>query len=182
MHWPSADSIRLLILDVDGVLTDGRLTMPETTGPIKEFHVLDGGGLRIWRDSGRKTAILTARNSPVVARRAEELRIDQLEQGFDDKLAGYEVIRERLRVDEGAVAYVGDDFLDLAPMRRCGFPVAVANASAEVKRAARYVTGRPGGGGAVREVVQYLLGLTGEWSDLLGHYDATARRAGTEGA
>ena len=164
------DSIRLLILDVDGVLTDGRLVVVESGELIKSFHVLDGGAIRLWQETGRQVGLLTARTSPAVARRASELGIELIEQGIDEKLIGYERIRASAGVDDAGVCYVGDDFLDLAPMRRCGYPVAVANAAPEVKRAASYVTARPGGSGAVREVVRHLLTRAGEWTRLLDKY------------
>ncbi len=164
------DLIQLLILDVDGVLTDGRLVMPESGGLVKAFHVLDGGAIRLWQESGRRVGLLTARRSPVVDRRAAELGVALIEQGSDDKLAGYRAMCAQAGVPDEGVCYVGDDFLDLAPLRRCGYPVAVANAAPEVKRVARYVTERPGGSGAVREVVRHLLVRVGAWAGLLRGY------------
>ncbi|MBN1341811.1 MAG: HAD hydrolase family protein [Phycisphaerae bacterium] len=163
-------SIQLLVLDVDGVLTDGRLLMVENAGLIKAFHVLDGGAIRLWRESGRDVAILTARRSPAVAQRANELGIEHVLQGFDDKLSGYERLCRELGASDESICYVGDDFLDLRPMQRCGYPVAVASAAPEVKRVAAYVTGRSGGAGAVREVVQHLLSRAGQWNDLVDKY------------
>lgn len=162
--------IELLILDVDGVLTDGRLVLTESGDLIKTFHVLDGGGIRLWRESGRQVALVTARSSPAVARRAGELAIELIEQGQDNKLVGYEAVCRRAGVADEAVCYVGDDFLDLGPMRRSGYPAAVANAAPEVKRAASYVTERPGGAGAVREIVRHLLVRDGQWRRVTAPY------------
>jgi len=162
--------IRLLILDVDGVLTDGRLVMAESGEVTKRFHVLDGAGVRLWRESGRQVAILTARTSPVVSRRAAELGIEVVHQGSEDKLSGYEAICRKMDVADAEVCYVGDDILDLAAMRRSGYPVAVANACSEAKRIASYVTVCTGGTGAVREVVRHLLNRSGEWVGLLTGY------------
>lgn len=166
----STEALRLLILDVDGVLTDGRITMAESGDLIKAFHTLDGGAIRLWTESGRRVALLSARRSPAVERRAAELGVELIEQGFDAKLIGYEAILGRAGVGDGAACYMGDDFLDIPPMRRCGYPVAVANAAAEVKRIAAYVTERPGGAGAVRQVVRHLLSRTGEWQALVAKY------------
>lgn len=165
-----ADDIRLLILDVDGVLTDGRLVMTEGGDGIKGFHVVDGGAIRLWRESHRRVGWLTARDSLAVSRRASELEIDWVEQGSDNKLVGYEAVCRKAGVGDAQVCYVGDDFLDVGPMRRCGYPVAVANATPEVKRIAAYVTEHPGGAGAVREVVRHLLIRAGCWGVVLARY------------
>ncbi len=157
-------NIQLLILDVDGVLTDGRLVVTDNGEVIKGFHVLDGCAIRLWRESGREIALLTARISPAVARRADELGISLVEQGHDPKLTGYDAICRKSGIADGDVCYVGDDLLDLEPMRRCGYPVAVANAAAEVKRVAAYVTERSGGAGAVREVIRHVLMSLGQWN------------------
>ena len=163
-------SIQFLVLDVDGVLTDGRLVLADDGSLVKAFHVLDGGAIRLWRESGREVALLTARQSPAVSERARELGIGHVLQGFDDKLSGYERLCGELCALDDTVCYVGDDLLDLRPMARCGYPVAVANAAAEVKRIASFVTRRPGGAGAVRDVVQHLLGRAGEWNQLVDKY------------
>jgi len=170
--WAVDDLIELLILDVDGVLTDGRLVLTESGDLIKAFHVLDGGGIRLWCEAGRQVALVTARTSPAVDRRAAELGIELVEQGRDEKLIGYESVRRQAGVADEAVCYLGDDFLDLPPMRRCGYPAAVANAAPEVKRAAAYVTECPGGSGAVREIVRHLLVRDGQWRDVLAAHRA----------
>ena len=167
-----ATAIELLILDVDGVLTDGRLfpapqpsEVPELSG--KAFHVQDGHAIKLWQRCGYQTAILSGRDSPYVTSRARELGIGWCRTGADDKLSAYVQLIESAAYIDAAVAYVGDDLPDLRPMARCGFPVAVANAVPAVKQAAAYVTRRAGGSGAVAEVVELLLRRQKRWSRAL---------------
>lgn len=155
--------INVLVLDVDGVLTDGTLMYSESGTQIKTFHVHDGHALKLWQQAGHRAAILSARESPVVKRRAAELGVQHVEQGCADKEAGYLRLLERLDASDEAVCYIGDDAPDLGPMRRCAFSVAPANAVAAVKRAARYVTRRSGGSGAVAEVIELMLRKQGLW-------------------
>lgn len=154
-----AHPIRLIILDVDGVLTGGELPYGVEGCTEKTFHVQDGGAIRRWHDAGGVTAIISGRHSPAVSRRAEELGICLLAEGVSDKLPAYEDFMRRTGMRDEDICYVGDDLLDLPPMRRCGLPVAVANALPQVKRAAALVTRRRGGEGAVAEVVSRLLRL-----------------------
>jgi 3-deoxy-D-manno-octulosonate 8-phosphate phosphatase (KDO 8-P phosphatase) len=156
-------TVSLLILDVDGVLTDGRLAFDAQGQTVKTFHVRDGGALRLWKQAGGRTALLSSRASPAVARRAEELGIDAVVQGANDKLSAYDSLCRRFGVGDAEVCYVGDDLVDLAVMRRCGLPIAVADAAAAVKRQADFVTRRGGGRGAVAEVVERLLRRNGQW-------------------
>ena len=163
-------NIELLVLDVDGVLTDGRIVLDDTGREMKSFHVRDGMGIKLWHISGRTTAIITARNSEVVTRRAAELGIGHVFQGCSDKKFVLSRLLEKLKLDVSRTAYIGDDLPDLAVMRTCGFPVAVADAAEEVKKAAKLVTSRPGGRGAVREATEYILHEAGEYSRLLEKY------------
>lgn len=158
-------AISLFILDVDGVLTDGRLVSRETGEPAKAFFVQDGCAIKRWQRAGGKVAILSGRAETAVQRRAEELGIECLRTGVSDKLAGYEAILAETNRSDEAVAYVGDDLPDIPPMRRCAFPVAVADASPTVKRAAAYVTRRDGGKGAVAEVMELILRKRGQWTN-----------------
>ncbi len=162
-------SIELLILDVDGVLTDGRIvTGPEGEGS-KKFHVQDGCAIKLWQRCGGVVAILSGRGGSGVTQRAAELGIELVHTGVADKLAGYEAILESAGRGDEAVGYVGDDLPDLAPMTRARFSVAVADAVPAVKRAADYVTRLGGGRGAIAEVVELLLRKQKRWSrDLLG--------------
>ncbi len=164
--------ISLLILDVDGVLTDGSLPFDRDGNTVKAFFVRDGSALKMWREAGGKVALLTGRESPAVATRARELGIEAVVQGAADKLAGYESLKKRFNVDDAAVCYVGDDWPDLVPMSRCGLPVAVADATPTVKRAAKLITNRPAGRGAAAEVVERLLRHAGCWDEMLSKVGA----------
>jgi YrbI family 3-deoxy-D-manno-octulosonate 8-phosphate phosphatase len=154
-------------LDVDGVLTDGTLLMDDEGRQWRGFHIQDGLGIRMWRETGRKAAILTSKQSGTVAERARMLKIDLLEQGAEDKLPGLERILSAAGVRPEQTAYLGDDLLDLAAMRRTGYPMAVANAVDEVKQVSRYVTQRSGGNGAVREAIEHLLKAQNAWTQAL---------------
>jgi 3-deoxy-D-manno-octulosonate 8-phosphate phosphatase (KDO 8-P phosphatase) len=149
--------VQAMILDVDGVLTDGRLYFSASGEALKVFHVHDGTAIKDWRQAGRRVALLSGRPCPIVEVRARELGVEEVVLGAEDKLQAFRGLLQAWGMDGGAACYVGDDHPDLAPMAECGFPVAVANAVDAVKRRARYVTRTPGGHGAVREVVDYLL-------------------------
>ena len=157
-------AINLLILDVDGVLTDGRLALGADGEPFKVFSTLDGCAIRCWQRASHRTAILSGRKHPAVDRRARELGISVVRDGVDDKERPYTELLAELNVRDENVCYVGDDLLDLSPMSRCALPVAVSNAAGAVKRAARYVTQRRGGDGAVAEVIELVLRKQGRWS------------------
>ena len=150
-------SIKLLILDVDGVLTDGRIVTDPGGDPRKSFHVQDGYAIKIWQRCGGEAAILSGRADRVVTQRAAELGIEWVHVGALDKLQAYESILAEAGCTDSNVAYVGDDLPDLGPMARCAFPIAVANAVPAVKRASVYVTRVSGGLGAIAEVVELLL-------------------------
>ncbi|UCC30281.1 MAG: HAD hydrolase family protein [Phycisphaerales bacterium] len=160
--------IKLLILDVDGVLTDGRITAAPSGEWTKAFYVQDGCALKLWQRSGGKVALLSGRTEEAVDRRAAELGIEWVHSGVTDKLRAYRAVLASAGCCDAAVSYMGDDLPDLAPMRCCGFPVAVANAAPAVKRAAHYVTRCRGGGGAIAEVVELLLRKQERWSQVMG--------------
>ncbi len=161
------DDISLLILDVDGVLTDGTIQIDDAGRQIRGFHIQDGLGITMWKAVGRQVAILTSKRSDAVAIRAEALGIELIEQGEEDKLPGLERLLVSAGVSADQTAYVGDDLLDLAVMRRVGYPISVADAAEETKQLARYVTSRPGGRGAVREAIEHLLKRQNEWPGAL---------------
>ena len=165
-------TIKLLILDVDGVMTDGRLPYDAHGCEIKTFYVHDGGAIRLWQSTGGQIAVISGRQSPAVEVRCKELGIRHLVQGVTDKMPAYEAIRRDLSVNDDAIGFVGDDLLDVPPMRRCGYPIAVANALPVVKRAARYVTKRGGGDGAIPEAIERLLRHNGAWSSALSRFEA----------
>ena len=158
------DALKLLILDVDGVLTDGRVAPTADDEGGKRFHVHDGCAIKLWKRYGGRVAILSGREGRDVARRAAELGIDWVKLGVADKLAGYEAILASADCVDDAVAYIGDDLPDLGPMSRCGWAVAVADAVPAVKRAAAYVTRRGGGCGAVAEAIELILRKQKRWS------------------
>jgi len=159
--------VKLLILDVDGVLTDGRISPSGDDESVRWFHVHDGCAIKQWKRCGGMTAILSARAGRDVARRAAELGIDWVKVGVADKLAGYEAILASANCDDAGVAYVGDDLPDLGPMSRCAWPVAVADAVPTIKRTAQYVTRLAGGCGAVGEVIELILRKQNRWSPAL---------------
>jgi 3-deoxy-D-manno-octulosonate 8-phosphate phosphatase (KDO 8-P phosphatase) len=155
--------IELLVLDVDGVLTDGGITYADDGTELKVFHVRDGSGLKLWHKAGKRAAIISGRVSPVVARRAAELGVSMLLQGAADKLAAYHELLAETGFRHDQVCAVGDDIPDLPILRQCGLAVAVADACVEVLAEARYVTLRSGGRGAVREAIEVILRSQGRW-------------------
>lgn len=162
--------IKLLLLDVDGVMTDGRITYDNVGGETKSFDVKDGHGLKLLQRAGIKIGIITGRQSAVVARRAEELGIELVYQGAKDKLVPFNEILKKLALSPEEVAYVGDDVVDLPVMRRVGFAATVADAVEEVKPFAALVTARKGGRGAVREICDFLLKNSGRWAAVTDRY------------
>ncbi len=166
---PSAN-IRLLLLDVDGVLTDGSILIDETGCETKRFNVRDGLAIRAWIGCGYEVGLLTARNSRATALRAEELGITIVEQGAKDKLTAFENLCTRLNIEPDQVAYMGDDLADIPVLRRVGRAMAPADACEEVRQIAELVTQRPGGRGAVREAIETLLKATGQWDEVIDSY------------
>ena len=162
--------MRLLILDVDGVLTDGRIVLSSDGGQIKFFDVQDGFGLVLARQAGLKTAIITAERSRVVAFRARRLKVDWVAQFARDKAKALRRCLAHFRIPAEEAAFVGDDLLDLPVLTRVGFSAAVASADPEVKRHVHYVSRLPGGRGAVREVIEFILKAQGSWPKILRRY------------
>ncbi len=157
-----AQQVRLMIMDVDGVLTTGAIILEDHSPEIKMFHAHDGIGLVLARYAGIKTAIITQRQSPAVERRARELKIDYLYMKKFYKIQAYEDVLKKTGISEDAICYIGDDLPDLPLMRRVGFPVAVANANWRVKEEVPFESDTPGGQGAVREVVEFILEAQGK--------------------
>lgn len=162
--------IKLLLLDVDGVMTDGRIIYLNDGGEAKAFDVKDGHGLKLIQRAGIRVGIITGRQSEIVARRAAELGIEIVYQSAKDKLLPFMEILEKLGLKPDEVAYVGDDLVDLPVMRRAGFSATVADAVDEIKPYVDLVTSRPGGRGAVREVCDFLLKQSGRWSSVTSRY------------
>jgi len=166
--------VRLLLLDCDGVLTDGGVTWSEDGVEQKTFHIRDGLGIRGWQRAGGRTGIVTGRSSRIVERRAAELGIEFVRQGVADKVAAAEELISACGLSWEQTAFVGDDLPDLPVVARCGVGVAVADACPELVSAAALVTSRPGGRGAVREVVERLLQARGGWQAIVDGYAAGA--------
>lgn len=158
-------------MDVDGVLTDGKIVVDAQGKELKFFDVQDGFGLVLLRQAGIKTAILSARSSPAVTARAEDLKIDKICQDAYPKTSAYErLIRESGCTDE-QVCFMGDDLPDLPVLKRVGLAVAVPNAMDELKKIAHYVTTRRGGAGAVREVIELILKAQGKWKNIVAQME-----------
>ena len=164
------DKIDLLVLDVDGVLTDGRIIYDSRGVDVKEFDVCDGQGGKFWLRAGCEAAILSGRASRTIRIRAKELGIDAVYEGAKDKLPAFEKILKRFGRTPDRVCCIGDDLPDLPLLARAGFAVATAGAADEVKRVAHYVTQHCGGAGAVREVIELMLKYQGRWGEILERY------------
>jgi YrbI family 3-deoxy-D-manno-octulosonate 8-phosphate phosphatase len=151
-------AIRLLLMDCDGVLTDGLLYYSANGEEMKAFHVRDGQGIVEWRKAGNLSGIISGRHSEAVERRARELGIDFVHLGVSDKISALETILKATGLTAGEVAYIGDDIPDAGVMRAVGYSIAVGDAAGEVKEIADLVTVAKGGRGAVREAIDHLLG------------------------
>lgn len=162
--------IRLLIFDVDGVLTDGRIVYTDGGAEIKAFDVRDGHGIKLVMRSGIDVALITARQSSVVDHRARDLGIGLVYQGMKDKLKAFDEILEKKSLKPAEAAYVGDDIIDLPVLKRVGFSCAVSDAVEEVKGAVDYVASKPGGGGAAREICELILKAQSRWEGIVQGY------------
>jgi 3-deoxy-D-manno-octulosonate 8-phosphate phosphatase (KDO 8-P phosphatase) len=161
-----AQRIKLLLMDCDGVLTDGRIELLENGDEQKTFHVRDGQGISLVHRAGLQTGIISGRTSSVVERRAKDLEITYVRQDARDKIKALEEIMAAAGVTLDECAYIGDDLGDIPVMLRVELAVAVADAAAETKQAAHYVTELPGGHGAVREVCDLILKAQGHWHEV----------------
>ncbi len=163
-------AVELLVLDVDGVLTDGSIVYADSGSELKAFHVRDGAGIKIWRQEGKGIAILSGRSSGVVEVRAAELGIDTVIQGAADKLAAFRQVLVRSGLCQSRVCFVGDDLPDLPVLLHCGLAVAVGDACPEAKALAHYVTAAAGGRGAVRETIELILRCQSRWQAVVERY------------
>lgn len=166
--------IEVLIVDVDGVLTDGVIAIDDRGVETKHFHVRDGSGIALWRKAGKRIAILSGRFAPLVDRRAAELGIFPVIQGVSCKAEPFARLLRELSVEARQVCFVGDDLADLPALRSAGLAACPADAAPEVKAAAQLVAGVPGGRGAVREIVEVILKAQNRWQDLINQYDRPA--------
>jgi 3-deoxy-D-manno-octulosonate 8-phosphate phosphatase (KDO 8-P phosphatase) len=161
-----AKKIRLLLLDVDGVLTDGRIIIDDRGVETKQFHVRDGQGISLLLRAGINVGFLTARSSRSVVSRAKELNVKLVRQGVRNKLEAYKEIKRRSGLKDDQIAYVGDDIVDRPVLESVGLAVAVADGWPELISTVDFVTAAAGGRGAVREVAELLLRTQGKWSNL----------------
>ena len=167
----SASNIRIIVSDVDGVWTDGKIVYVGEQREIKNFNVRDGLGAKLAQKAGIAIVLITSRRSPALARRARELEIDELHQGAANKLAECERVAKKLAVGFDQMLYVGDDLPDLAPMLRAAISAAPADAAAEVRAAATWKLDACGGEGAFRETVERLLRARGEWDAIVKEFE-----------
>jgi len=165
-----AKKIKLLIMDVDGVLTDGRIIYTNSGDELKFFDVTDGMGLSLFARAGLKTAILTAKKSRIVLKRSKDMHIDKVYQNAFVKADVIEKILSDFKVSAEEICFIGDDLVDAPVLKKAGFAVAVPSACQEVKDAAHYITKREGGRGAVREVIEIILKAQGKWAGLIKRY------------
>jgi len=167
-----AGKIKLLLLDVDGVLTDGRIIYDSRGRDSKFFDVHDGLGVYVLNKAGIKTILITAKSSKTIGPRAKDMRVAEVFADVFPKCAVLDKILKKYKVSPDEICFVGDDLVDLSLMKKVGMPVAVANASSEIKEAALFVTRCSGGRGAVREVAELILKSQGKWEDILKFYGA----------
>lgn len=163
-------SVKLIVFDVDGVLTDGTIIVDDTGRESKRFHVRDGFAMRAAISVGVKVAVLTGRSSRAVTLRMMDLGIDLFLQGVHDKAAGLETLCRMAEVDPADTAYLGDDLIDLPAMRQCGYPMAVADASPPVREIAKYTTAQPGGHAAARDAIEHILKAQNLWDEVVKRY------------
>lgn len=152
-----ARAVRIMVFDVDGIMTDGRIYYGNSGEELKAFHILDGQGVKMLGESGVRVALLTARRSEIVARRAAELGIALVRQGASDKGAEFEALLRDLGIAASAAGYAGDDLADLPALARCGFAASVPNACEAVRSRVHYITRAGGGEGAVRELCEFIM-------------------------
>jgi len=175
-----ARRVTMILMDVDGVMTDGKIILVGARHEAKSFDAKDGVALWVARRLGLMTGVISGRRSTAVVRRARELGMNEVHLGTRDKLTVYESILRRRKLTDRQVCYIGDDLVDLPVLARAGVSVAVADAHPEARRLARFVTRASGGQGAVREVVDAILKAQGHWNTVMGWFDASpaVRRRG----
>lgn len=165
--------VKLLILDVDGVMTDGRIIMDDEGREIKNFHVRDGHGIKVLQRYGIEVALLTGRLSQVVKQRAKDLDIKEVYQKVYNKREVFEKILKKHKLSAEETAYMGDDIIDIPVLKSVGFSAAVADAVEVVKKSVDYVAKNKGGQGAVREICEMILQAQGKWPEIAAKYEFT---------
>lgn len=166
-----AKKVKLLLLDVDGVLTDGRIIYDSRGHDMKFFDVHDGLGVSLLKKAGIPTILITAKGSRAIRPRARDMRVEEVFENISPKTQALEKILKKYKVKVSEICFVGDDLVDLCLMKKVGFPVAVFNAAPEIKQVASYITLREGGRGAVREVTELILKSQDKWQESIGQYD-----------
>ncbi|QID33537.1 KdsC family phosphatase [Pampinifervens florentissimum] len=164
--------IKLLLLDVDGVLTDGRLYYTSRGEEIKVFNVRDGLGIKLAQRAGIRIGVISGRKSKALINRLKELKVDEVHLGYNQKLPILEDVMKRLSLSLEEIAFLGDDYVDLPILRRVGFPMTVVDAPEEIKEHALYITNSKGGHGAVRDAIEFILKLRGQWEEVISQYYA----------
>ncbi len=167
MDRDRAQKIKLLILDVDGVQTDGGIYIGGRGDPLRRFDIRDGTGIYIAIEAGIRVAFMSGKSSRAVRKRAADLGVKDVFEGLRDKGEAYERLKSKYGFIDEEVAFVGDDVIDLPVLRQVGLAIAVGDAVEEVQQVAHRVTVRPGGRGAVREVVEYILRAQGKWEEIV---------------
>ncbi len=162
-----AANIKLMVFDVDGIMTDGTLWFNESGEAFKRFHALDGHGIKLLHEAGIATAIISGRQSAAVTRRAAELNIRYVHQAIADKLPCFDALLASVGLQRGQAGFMGDDVIDLGIMTRCGFAASVTEASLAVRSRADWVASRPAGAGAVRELTDFLLQAQGKYDAMI---------------
>lgn len=166
-----AKKIKLLIMDVDGVLTNGKIIFDDRGHELKFFDVQDGLGVVIFKRMGFKTAIITAKGSKIVEERAKQMEVDKLYQDANHKIEAYEHLLKELKLKDEQACFIADELIDLTVMKRVGLAVAVSNATPELKACADYVTKKSGGDGAVREIIEIILKSQNLWQKAIKIFD-----------
>ena len=164
------NNVKMVIIDVDGVLTDGKIILDANGIESKAFYVQDGTAITYLHRAGIKTAIISGRESKVVELRAKELCIEDVYLGIHNKLEAYEKILKKHEIKDSEICYIGDDLIDLPILRKVGFSVAVPNAPSEVKENVFHITNAPGGYGAIREITEKILKSQGKWDAIISRY------------
>ena len=165
-----AKKVKLVILDIDGVMTDGRIIYSIYGDELKFFDVTDGFGITLLRRAGIRTAIITAKKSRIVKMRAKDMKVNYVYQGFRDKLAALNKILRKTRLKAEEICFIGDDLIDMPVLKRAGLAVAVPNAVEEVRQQAHFTTSKTGGRGAVREICDLILKAQGKWDAVTSKY------------
>jgi len=165
-----AKSIRLLILDVDGVMTNGLIYYGANNTELKGFHIHDGLGIKLLQKSGITIAVISGKNSPATAARLAELNIELAYLGHEDKIHAYEELKQKLQVTDSQIAYMGDDLPDLPLLRRAGFAISVPQAPEYIKQHIDYITKKTAGQGAVREACEFIMQAQGKLHTVLQSY------------